>query len=574
MARIFDPITLEILWSRLVSIAEEADASIARTAFSSIVRDAHDYSTVITDALGREVCQSQRVTPGQCGGLVLGVKKIVGMFPAGSFKPGDVLVSNDPWLLAGHLNDVCVIAPVFHREKLVAFAACTLHHGDIGGRVSADDVEVYEEGLFLPPVKLVEGGVENKAIFDIIEWNVRQPRLSIGDLSSQIAATHIASQGVIEMLEEAELDGLDDLAAQIYTLSEKSMREGIQKIPEGTYAAEVSLEAGKKQGATIKVAVQVKGGDITFDFTGSSPQVNWAASCVFNFTYAYCLYAIKTIACPDLPNNEGCATPVHVVAPEGCIVNPRFPAAVGTRIISGQSVFDVVYKALAPVMPRQVLASSGAVPSWLHVFWGKRVGGDKFLEVCIGGAGMGAGYQYDGHSPAHFPTNASNVPGEIFESDTPLILQSREMVTDSGGAGMQRGGLGYREVYTVPDDQDAPDGPVTAILLHCGGFERGASGLFGGKVGAKGGYTINGVATDWGGAEYLKPGDTIVHIHGGGGGYGDPLERDPEMVLRDIVNQYVSVGSARQDYGVVVDPVAMKVDIGATRALRETMRKP
>lgn len=573
MVQKFDPITLEILWARLISIAEEADASIARTAFSTIVRDAHDYSTIITDAYGREICQGPRVTPGQCGGLVLGIKKIVNMFPMDSFKPGDVLVSNDPWLLAGHLNDICVLAPIFYEGKVVAFAACTFHHGDIGGKVSADDSEVYEEGIFLPPVKIIDGGVDNKAVFDIVQWNVRQPRLSLGDLRSQIAATYVASQGMIQMMEDVGLDTLDDLAAEIFRLSEKGMRDGIEQIPDGVYTAEGTIEAGQKQEATIKVAVEVKGSDVTFDFEGTSPQVNWAANTVFNFTYAYCLYAIKTICSPDVPNNEGCAAPIHVKAPEGSYVNATFPAAVGTRIIGGQWVFDVIYRALAPVVPKQVLASSGAVPSWLTIFWGKRARGDKFLTVAIGGGGMGGGYGYDGHSPAHFPTNASNTPAEIFESDTPLLVEAREMVSDSGGAGKQRGGLGYRDVYKVPADEQAPQEPVTAILFHCARFEEGAPGLFGGKEGAKGGYMINGVTKDWGNAEFLKRGDTVIHIHGGGAGYGDPLDRDPEMVEKDVINEYVSLEKAKKDYGVVIDPTTLKVDFKATQELRDSMKK-
>jgi len=282
---------------------------------------------------------------------------------------------------------------------------------------------------------------------------------------------------------------------------------------------------------------------------------------------------MKTICSPDVPNNEGCAAPIHVEAPEGSIVNATFPAAVGTRIIGGQWVFDVIYRALAPVVPKQVLASSGMIPSWLHIFWGRRAGGDKFLNVSIGGAGMGAGYGYDGHSPAHFPTNASNIPAEIFESDTPLLMEAREMVCDSGGAGEQRGGLGYREVYKVPTDDQALQEPVTAILYHCARFEEGAPGLFGGKTGAKGGYSINGVPKDWGNAEFLKRGDTVVHIHGGGGGYSDPLHRDPGLVEKDVINEYVSLERAREDYGVVIDPSILKVDLKATQEKRDSMRK-
>src|SRR3990172_10756470 len=207
-----DPITLEILWRRLISIVDEADATVARTAFSSVLRDAHDYTCMFTDQYGRELAQGTFATPGQSGAMALGVRKLVEQIPADSFHAGDVFITNDPWALAGHLNDICVFSPIFHQDRLVAFTACILHHSDIGGRVSSDNHDVFEEGLFIPLVKLYDGGTLNQGVLDMICANVRTPEQVNGDIRSQIAANHVCAQQVVRMLEEYALDGLDDLA--------------------------------------------------------------------------------------------------------------------------------------------------------------------------------------------------------------------------------------------------------------------------------------------------------------------------------------------------------------------------
>ena len=198
----FDPVTLEILWRRLVSIVDEADAAVARTAFSSLLRDAHDYTCMFTDRNGRELAQGTLATPGQSGAMALGIRKIVTSLPPDSFRPGDVFITNDPWALAGHLNDVCVLSPIFHRSRLVAFTACILHHADIGGRVASDNRDVFEEGLFIPLVRLYEAGRLNQGVLDMILANVRTPEQVNGDIRSQLAANHVCAEQVLRMLVE------------------------------------------------------------------------------------------------------------------------------------------------------------------------------------------------------------------------------------------------------------------------------------------------------------------------------------------------------------------------------------
>jgi hypothetical protein len=360
MAGKFDPITLEILWRRLISIVDEADASVARTAFSSLLRDAHDYTCIFTDATGREVVQGTLATPGQIGAMALGVKKIVSAMPLYSHRPGDVYITNDPWLLAGHLNDVCVLSPIHHRDRVIGFTACVFHHADIGGRVASDNHDVFEEGLFIPLLKLHDEGRPNEHVLDMIRWNVRTPEAVIGDIRSQVAANHVCASKMVEMMEDAGLETIDDLAGEIIDRTEKSMRHGIDKVPDGLYPYEGVIEGpGGRDDITIKIAVEVRGSDIGVDFDGTGPQVNWGGNVVFNFTYAYVAFAMKSIFNPDLPNNEGCVRPVSMKAPEGSVVNCTFPAAVAARLQVGHFMTEMVYRALAPAIPDLILADSG-----------------------------------------------------------------------------------------------------------------------------------------------------------------------------------------------------------------------
>lgn len=273
MARTFDPITLEILWRRLISIVDEADGSVARTAFSSLLRDAHDYTCMFTDRFGRELAQGTFATPGQSGAMALGIKNLVNKYPLDYYNPGDAFITNDPWALAGHLNDVCVMSPIFYKNRLVAFTACVFHHSDIGGRVASDNHDVFEEGIFIPLVKLYDKGVLNESVLDLIRWNVRTPDEVIGDIRSQIAANHVCGEKICQMLKESDLEDLEDLADQIIGLTEKSMREEIEKIPDGVYRTRGVIEQMKgNDDIIIEAMVEIKGSDIIVDLDGSSGQ--------------------------------------------------------------------------------------------------------------------------------------------------------------------------------------------------------------------------------------------------------------------------------------------------------------
>jgi N-methylhydantoinase B len=564
----FDPITLEILWRRLVSIVDEADASVARTAFSSLLRDAHDYTCMFTDSRGQELVQGTFCTPGQAGAMALGVKKLVNSIPLSDYRPGDVFIVNDPWLLAGHLNDVCVMTPIFYKQRPVAFTACVFHHSDIGGRVASDNRQVYEEGIFIPPLKLYEAGVLNESVLDLIRWNVRTPEEVTGDIRSQVAANHVCAQKVVEMLADEGLDTLDDLADEIIDRTEKSMREAITRIPNGVYPYEGIIEgAGKRDDISIKLKVEVKDSDIHIDFDGTSSQVDWGGNVVYNFTYAYVFMAVKSAFDPDIPINEGAIRPVKMTAPAGTVVNCKFPAAVAARMQIGHFMTEMVFKALAAATPDNIIAESGGTPAQTNIFYGKRSNGNPWLTMIIRGGGLGAGRRMDGHHCAIFPANGANTPVEIFESDTPLIVEERSLVCDSGGPGKTRGGLGRKMIIRVPDDDSAPQGP-TSIALQAGRFKYAPRGLFGAGPGAMAKFLINETDGDPSGLTLCQTGDVIQFLSAGGGGYGDAFERDPEAVRQDVGNGYVSIEKAREDYGVVVDPASLKVDLAETRKIR------
>jgi len=567
----FDPIRLEILWRRLISIVDEADASVARTAFSSLLRDAHDYTCMFTDHRGQELVQGTFCTPGQAGAMALGVKNVIQSVPVDDYQSGDVIIVNDPWLLAGHLNDVCVLSPIFYKDRPVAFTACVFHHSDIGGRVSSDNREVFEEGLFIPRVKLYDAGVLNKDVLEMIRWNVRTPEEVTGDIRSQVAANHVCGEKIVEMMADEGLETLEELADEIIQRTEHSMRRAITKIPDGVYPYEGVIEGSQdRNDIHIRLGVTVKGSDILVDFSNTSPQVDWGVNVVYNFTYAYVFMAVKSVFDPDLPINEGAIRPVTMTAPEGSVVNCAFPAAVAARMQVGHFMTEMIFRALSNAVPGRIISDSGGTPAQTNIFYGKRHNGKPFHTMIIRGGGLGASQAKDGHQCAIFPANGANTPVEILESDTPLIVLARELVRDSGGAGKQRGGLGRRMIIRVPDDAFAPESPV-AIAVQAGRFRYSPQGIFGGKPGTKAKFLKNAQPADPSGLTFCDSGDTIDFHSAGGGGFGSPLKRDVEAVEKDVTYGYVSLAEAKNTYGVVMDAVSLQVDQEATQAIRASL---
>ena len=436
-----------------------------------------------------------------------------------------------------------MLSPIFHRDRLVAFTACILHHSDIGGRVSSDNHDVFEEGLFIPLVKLYDGGTLNQGVLDMICANVRTPEQVNGDIRSQIAANHVCAESIVRMLEEYLLDDLDALAEEIISRTEASLRESIARTPAGVYRAEGRIE--QTEGAPdvlIRCAIEIAGSDITVDLTGSSPQVDWSGNVVYNFTYAYVHMAVKSIFDPDLPNNDGTAAPIHLIAPEGTVVNCRHPAAVAARMQNGHFLTEIIYRALAKALPGRVVAGSGGTPATMQVFYGRRGDGSPFHTLLIRGGGLGAGASRDREGSFIFPANGANTPVEILESDSPLFIECRELLPGTGGAGRQRGALGRREVFRVPNDAYAPRPPVH-LAMQSGRFRLPAEGLFGGNPGARAQFLVNGKPGNPYGLTRLAPGDVVLMDSAGGGGYGDARERDPAAQARDLAEGKVNLGS-------------------------------
>ncbi|MFN3533981.1 MAG: hydantoinase B/oxoprolinase family protein, partial [Desulfatiglandales bacterium] len=416
--------------------------------------------------------------------------------------------------------------------------------------------------------------VLNQGILEMIRWNVRTPEMVIGDIRSQIAANHVCSEKIVKMLKEYDLEDLDELSEEIISRTETSIRNAISQVPDGTYTAEGIVEQMEgKEDIVIKARVDVKGSDIIVDLSGSSPQVNWGGNVVYNFTYAYVFMAIKSMFDPDIPNNEGCTKPIKLLAPEGTVVNCKFPAAVAARMQVGHFLTEVIYRAMAKAVPDKVIAGSGGTPATMNVFYGKRKNGTPFHCVIIRGGGMGASQRRDGDYVYIFPANGANTPVEIIENETPLIVECRELLPDSGGPGKHKGGLGKRIVFRIPEDDYAPIPPVN-LGIQSGRFRYPPEGLFGGRPGARAKFLVNGIPGNPYGLTQLKPGDVVVMEAAGGGGYGDPLERDPEMVEEDVREGYVTLEKAKEDYGVVIDPVTLKVDLGMTKKLRERLKGP
>ena len=374
------------------------------------------------------------------------------------------------------------------------------------------------------------------------------------------------------MLSDEGLDDLEDLAEEIICRTETSMRRAIEKIPNGQYCYKGLIEgAGKREDIRINLAVNVMDSDILVDFDGTSPQVNWGVNVVYNFTYAYVFMALKSSFDPDIPINEGSTRPIKMVAPDGCVVNCSFPAAVAARMQVGHFMTEMVFRALSPAVPDRIIAGSGGTPAQTNIFYGRDRNGKPWHTMIIRGGGMGASSSMDGHHCAIFPANGANTPVEILESDTPLIVEERSLLPDSGGPGEKRGGLGRKMVIHVPDDKLAPLYPVT-IAVQAGRFRYPPEGLFEGGYGSKALFLRNGEPADSSGLTFAEPGDSVEFHSAGGGGYGSPFERDPQEVVQDVRNGYVSLEKAYEDYGVIMMPNSLEVNEAATTAYREQRR--
>ncbi|HLX58354.1 MAG TPA: hydantoinase B/oxoprolinase family protein [Ktedonobacteraceae bacterium] len=576
MTNKIDPITLEVLWNRLLSVVNEQQVTLMRTAFSTVVRESQDLACGVFDTRGSMIAQSLTGTPGHINAMATGVRHFLKAYAAETLQPGDVLITNDPWQTAGQINDMTILSPVFKDARVVGYFASTCHAPDIGGRIfSGEAREIFEEGLRIPITKLFIRDEPNHELLKIIRANVRTPNETIGDLYAQTSSNAVGARELLHFMDEFGLDSIDTLADEIITRSERAMREAIHKFPNGRYENE-SWSDGFDEPIRIKVAVTIEDEDMYIDFDGSSPQSSRGINVVLNYTHAYASFAIKAAVSPEVPHNEGAFRPVHVTAPPGSILNCLDPAPVASRHLIGHFLPGVIFGALAPAMPGKLIAC-GADPIWISVWHGKwPLSQESFTFSLFQCGGTGARAIKDGLNTTGFPSGVAGVPAEVMESLTPLVQHRRELRTDSGGPGTYRGGLGqWTEASYLGD---APWG-VSALVDRT---RFPATGLEGGKSGSLGEFLVNNTLRPQPKALIpLAPGARVQLNLPGGGGYGNPFQRPVNLVLNDVINGYVSLEAAEREYGVVIRymgsqdqlvrlPRLYVIDEAATIALRAT----
>jgi N-methylhydantoinase B len=568
-----DSILVEVLSNRLISIVNEQQAALIRTAFSTVVRESEDLACGVFDSRGQMVAQSLTGTPGHINAMATGVRHFLTTYPTATLRPGDVLLTNDPWQTSGQINDITVVTPVFAGGGPIAFFANTCHAADIGGKIlSAESREVYEEGLRIPIMKLFDAGAVNDSLLAIVRANVRTPDETVGDLYAQSACNDVGARSLLALVEEFGLESIDPLADEITRRSEEAMRGAIAELPDGVYEHE-GWSDGFDEPVRLKVAVTVDGDELGIDFAGSSPQSRYGINLVLNYTHAYASFAAKAALAPDVPHNEGSFRPVHVTAPPGSILNCLEPAPVGTRHLIGHLLPGVIFGALAPALPDRLMAT-GADATWLTIWRGSDRDGAPFSLTLFQSGGTGARATKDGLTTTGFPSGVAGVPAEVIETLTPLVQLRRELRTDSGGAGRCRGGLGQST------ETGCRSGHRWSVSTLVDRTEFPAGGLDGGLPGASGGLSLaSGAPAQPKTVLHLGADDRVRLEPPGGGGYGDPRDRDPQLVLADVVDGYVSLERARVDYGVAIEylgppdrivrtPDLYRIDDEATEGLR------
>jgi N-methylhydantoinase B len=563
-----DQLVLEVLWNRLISVVNEQAAALMRTSFTSIVREAGDLSAGVFDRRGRMIAQAVTGTPGHINPMATCMHHFLAKYPVDRLRPGDVLVTNDPWKTASQLNDITIVTPIFKGERLVALFGNCCHALDIGGRgLSADSREVFEEGLFIPVLKLYDAGVPVEPVFEFLRANVRTPEEVLGDVHSQVVGNEVGGRQLLSFLEEFGLPDIEELSDAIIERTERAMRERIAALPDGDYRYGSEID-GFDAPVRIEVRVMVRGDELTVDFAGSSPPVSHGINVTLNYTAGYTTYGVKCAISPDVPNNEGSFRPVTVTAPEDCILNAPYPCAVGGRHLVGHFLPSAVFGALADALPERVIAA-GADALWdTQIFGEDPRTGKRFTYVWFSAGGAGALATKDGLSATAFPSGIAGVPAEVIETLSPVVLKRRELRRDSGGPGEFRGGLGQTLEIAVQGDRP---------FMFSGLYERiehPAPGLHGGRPGAAGTLGTNrpDLALHSKTRVPLPAGTEITLELPGGGGYGAPWRRDPARVLADVRDGYVSLAQARTAYGVAIDPRLMVVLDEETAALRAALR--
>jgi N-methylhydantoinase B len=539
--RSFDAVSLSIMWDRLVSLTDEIVSTLVRSSFSTIVYESYDLSVVVLDAETNSIAQGTFGIPAFIGSAPVTLRHMLKRYPAETLKPGDIIVTNDPWLGTGHLFDITMMRPVFRKGRIVAYTISITHLPDIGGNgFGSSASEIYQEGLRIPICKFYDAGKPNELLIDIIRNNVRVPEQTMGDIMANVSCNEVGGREINAFMDEYGLDDLMPLSRAIRGQSETAMRGKIAELKPGTYSNRIKLE-GFEGPVEFAVRVDIEGGGATFDFTGTSGCVRAGVNVPFCYTNAMALHALKSLTLPSIPNNGGSTAPIKVTAPPGCILNALPPFPTGGRHAMGHFVTPLIYGALAQAVPGEVQADSGMMN--LITFQGRRRDDRPFSALYFASGGYGALDGLDGWSTLPHPSNMAVVPVEVWETLTHTTVESKRLTTDSGGAGRWRGGLGQE--VTLRNDTGQP-----LVMLGMGNrTEFPARGLFGGQHGTLRIHAVDGKPVHAKGRIEVKPGARITVTEAGGAGFGDPKARERDAVAADVAEGFVSREAAQQIYG-------------------------
>ncbi|WP_300070239.1 hydantoinase B/oxoprolinase family protein [uncultured Ruegeria sp.] len=550
-------VAYQVMWNRLISVVEEQAQALVRTAFSTSVREAGDLSAGVYDTHGNMLAQAVTGTPGHVNAMADAVAHFIRRIGRDNMFEGDVYITNDPWEGTGHLHDITMVTPSFHKGVLVGYFACTAHIVDIGGRgFGADAQSVYEEGLYIPIMKFADRGEVDETLVRIIRGNVREPDQLIGDIYALATCNEIGHRRLIEMMEEFTLDQLNSVADFILENSRRATIEAIAALPQTSAVGEMTMD-GFDVPITLKVKISVEGNRIVTDFTGTSGLDKKGINCPLVYTKAYACYALKVAIAPEIPNNAASLAPFEITAPKNSIVNALHPAPVALRHIVGHFVPDAIYDAFDKIVPGLAPAEGAGCLCNFQVSLRPRSDAPAPADarrsevLTFNSGGSGARPEHDGLNATAFPSGVMTMPIEATEHAGPVIIWRKELRPDSGGAGKTRGGLGQ---YMVVGAQEGHEFDIQAMFDRS---QHPARGRRGGQTGAP--TTIaqdDGSVMQVKGKQFVPHGRKVVMAFPGGAGYGDPAERPKELVKRDLARGYISTDTAQRDYGLSDQEIA------------------
>ena len=537
-------IEMQVMWNRLLSVVDEQAQALMHTAFSPIVRESGDISAGVFDIDGRMLAQAVTGTPGHINTMAESVKYFLEAFPLETMRPGDTYLTNDPWLGSGHLNDFVLVQPTFKGRKPVGLVSCTSHLVDLGGLgMGPDGSDVFDEGLLIPPIRLVEAGKFNETLMTMIRANSRAPYQNEGDIYALVACCDVASSRLIAMMEEFQIESLGPIATYIVDVSRRATIEAIREAPPGRYTNRMMID-GYDFEIELVATMEITDGEISVDFEGSSRCSQLGINVPLNYATAYSVFGLRCIFAPEVPNNAGSLAPFKVKAPSGCILNAPRPAPVAQRHIIGQLTPDVVLGCLRQAMPGRIPAEGSScmydIPLRSVVDSGQRTNTTPFAVELTHNGGTGARPTKDGLSATAFPSGVYGSQVEITERTAPLLVRRRELRQDSGGAGKTRGGLG--QIIELESSEGAAlnlYATVDRVKYPARGAHKGGDGACG-HLALESGQFLKGK-----GKQLIPSGDVLIFQTPGGGGYGPAHTRDPEFVLADLSAGLISTSGGQ-----------------------------